>query len=71
MQKLVVLMLASLMCGSCRNQGNDAPSHRTERERDSLLGQSTLPGARGVQGALRISDTAQARRDALDSAASR
>ena len=41
-----------------------------ERERDSVIGQSALPGARGVQRALGASDSARARSAVLDSMAS-
>jgi hypothetical protein len=50
---------------------SDGPKHsRTERERDSIIGASRLPGAQGVRGALRESDAAKARNAQLDSAAS-
>jgi hypothetical protein len=68
MSKIAVFALTALVVASCRSSGTST-SHRTERERDSILGQSTLPGARGVQGALTVSDTAQAHRAALDSIA--
>ena len=41
----------------------------TERERDSVLGASRLPGATGVRGALRAQDTAAAQNARLDSVA--
>jgi hypothetical protein len=68
MDKIAVLTLTVLALASCHGSGTSASQH-TEREHDSILGQSTLPGARGVQGALKVSDTAQAHRAALDSAA--
>jgi len=37
------------------------PPERTERERDSLIAQSRLPGAAGVKAALKVSDSAAAR----------
>ena len=52
-----------------------ACSHRprrpaaTERERDSVLGASALPGAAGVRGALGASDSARSRNARLDSVA--
>lgn len=50
--------------------GDDGPAvERTERERDSLIGQSRLPGAAGVRGALEAQDSAAARRARLDSIA--
>jgi hypothetical protein len=38
-----------------------------ERERDSILGESRLPGAQGIRGALRVSDSATVRGAQLDS----
>lgn len=61
----LIVMLAS---GACRS-GRSVGSGRTERERDSVIGQSKLPGARGVRGALGVSDSARARSAALDSLA--
>jgi hypothetical protein len=43
------------------------PRPGTQRERDSVLGASKLPGAQGVRGALRASDSAAARNARLDS----
>jgi hypothetical protein len=45
------------------------PPARTERERDSTLAQSRLPGAKGVGAALKASDSAAARAARLDSVA--
>jgi len=39
----------------------------TRRERDSLTGQSGLPGAQGVRGAMRAADSAAARSARADS----
>jgi hypothetical protein len=62
----VVVTLALGACGS-GGSGGSAGAGRTERERDSVIGQSKLPGARGVQGALGASDSARTRHAALDS----
>ncbi|MGH7633652.1 MAG: hypothetical protein ACRENC_07965 [Gemmatimonadaceae bacterium] len=40
----------------------------TQRQHDSVIGQSGLPGAAGVRGALRVSDSLNARRGRIDSA---
>ncbi|MEO5797879.1 MAG: hypothetical protein ABIZ70_04365 [Gemmatimonadales bacterium] len=45
------------------------PPARTERQRDSIIGQSKLPGAGGVRGALRAGDTAVAHNTLRDSLA--
>ena len=39
----------------------------TQRERDSVIGASKLPGAAGVRGALRAADSAAARNARADS----
>jgi hypothetical protein len=57
-----------LVLGACQSGGR-AGAARTERERDSVIGQSKLPGAGGVRGALGVSDSARARNAALDSVA--
>ncbi|MES2124215.1 MAG: hypothetical protein V4503_05950 [Gemmatimonadota bacterium] len=41
----------------------------TERQRDSVIGQSRLPGAGGVRGAMRAGDTAVAHNALRDSLA--
>ncbi len=55
---------------SCSEAGDDAGTPAdtlTRRERDSVIGESRLPGARGVRGATRIADSANARMRRLDS----
>jgi hypothetical protein len=54
-------------CNSAKEQSRHPAS---ERERDSVLGASRLPGATGVRGALRVQDTAAAQNARLDSVAS-
>ena len=60
-------IVLAVLTGACGG-GTTVGAGRTERERDSIIGQSALPGARGVQGALNASDSARARGTALDSA---
>jgi hypothetical protein len=62
----VCLLIAML---GCHEKGSASKHPRSERERDSILGQSRLPGAQGVRGALRESDAAKARNAQLDSVA--
>jgi hypothetical protein len=66
LRSAVVLLVALSGCGPGEG-GRETP--RTERERDSVLGASRLPGARGVRGALDASDSADARNARLDSVA--
>ena len=63
----LVLLLTFAACSS----SNDSKQPVTEREQDSILGASQLPGATGVRGALRAQDSAAARNTRLDSVANR
>jgi hypothetical protein len=62
---MVVLLWA---CGG--GAGGDRSAARedtlTQRQRDSILAQSRIPGARGVGKAMRVADSASARVQALD-----
>lgn len=58
-----------LVCVACRSEKDQAKPPATERERDSVLGASRLPGATGVRGALRAQDSAAAQNSRLDSVA--
>lgn len=62
---LIVVIMA------CGGQPEHTPPRTAEQQRqsDSTIGASALPGARSVQGALRASDSAAARRAQLDSLA--
>ena len=60
----VVFLL--LLAGACTSESREARP-ATQRERDSVLGASKLPGAQGVRGALRAADSAAARNARLDS----
>jgi len=62
-----VLLLLAL--AGCKTSNVNAGTGRTERERDSIIGHSKVPGAGAVQRALDVSDSAQHRQAALDSAA--
>ncbi len=58
-------LVVATACSGSAEQG----AVRSERERDSIIGQAQLPGAQGVQGALDASDSAAARQARLDSIA--
>ncbi len=60
-----VLLLLAAGCSSHSHSKRAA----TERERDSVLGASRLPGASGVRGSIRAQDSAAARNARLDSVA--
>jgi hypothetical protein len=65
---LGVALIASA-CGSGRSgkAGSAARDTLTERQRDSILAGSRIPGARGVGAALRAADSTNARIRAADS----
>ncbi len=54
------LAVLALVTGGCAKQ-EPPPQTLTERQRDSLIGVSGLPGAAGVTRALATQDTAAAR----------
>jgi hypothetical protein len=58
----LICLLALGALAAC--QGDDAERRPlgSERQRDSAIGASKLPGARGVAGALEAADSASARR---------
>jgi hypothetical protein len=63
------LLASSILIALTACHSNAAPkAARSERERDSVIGASRLPGARGVQGALRVSDSAVSHQSQVDSA---
>jgi hypothetical protein len=62
---LPLLLLPTLACSS----GAKSSTGRTEREADSVIGQSQLPGAHGVKAAMDAQDSARARAAAVDSLA--
>ena len=61
----LLFLLPALACSS----GTKTSTGRTEREADSVIGQSQLPGAHGVKSAMDAQDSARARDAAADSVA--
>ncbi len=64
------LLLGALMGCSRSADRPPARNDRSERQRDSVLGASRLPGAAGVRHALELSDSGAARRRREDSVSS-
>lgn len=62
---IVTTVLACVACGS----STKTSTGRTERETDSVIGQSAVPGAPVVKKALDVQDSSHARVAAQDSAA--
>jgi hypothetical protein len=61
----VLLIFSAVGCGE---NGPDERANLTQREKDSILGASQIPGARGVKRAMTSADSASARQARLDSA---
>jgi hypothetical protein len=60
------IVLATLALVAC-SSGQKVSTGRTERETDSVIGNSSIPGASGVKKAMAEQDSARARAAALDS----
>jgi hypothetical protein len=69
MRLALLWIVVPITLSACLADHADRRAPATERERDSVIGASRLPGAKGVQGALRVSDSADSRRVREDSVA--
>lgn len=67
MMSAVVWLVIGAACAGGAGEEGAAGDTLTRRERDSLIGQSRLPGAQGVRGAMRAADSAAARAARADS----
>jgi hypothetical protein len=68
-QRISLLLLAVLVAASASCAKTETHRQLTERERDSTLGKSAIPGGAAVTRALAVSDSAAVRAQALDGAA--
>ena len=66
MKRLVLAALITIGCSRSDTVANDRDT-MTQRQRDSVLAQSGLPGAKGVGKALSAADSVRARNAQLDS----
>lgn len=66
MKRLILCALIAVGCSSNDTAANDRGT-MTQRQRDSVLGQSGLPGAKGISKALSAADSVRARNAQLDS----
>ncbi len=68
MRKLSVLLLSGslLACGGGDKDAAPQQEALTRRQKDSVIANSKLPGAKAVQGALNAADAAAARQQAAD-----
>jgi hypothetical protein len=62
----ILLAIATITACSSSSGGNNRDT-MTQRQKDSVLGQSGIPGAQGVTKALRASDSAKAHQAQVDS----
>ena len=60
--------VAALALAACGEGDPDKRAGLTQREKDSILGQSQIPGAKAVKTGMRNADSASARQARLDSA---
>jgi hypothetical protein len=66
MKRLIPIALILVGCSSNDTAANDRDT-MTQRQRDSVLAQSSIPGAAGVGKALSAADSLRARNAQLDS----
>ncbi len=64
---LAVAIALAVACAKPAPPRQSAGDTLTRRQRDSVLGASKLPGARGIRGALSAQDSAAARNARADS----
>jgi len=65
---LIVFSFLVLLAAGCAGESSGDSTGRTltQRERDSVLAESPIPGARGVKTVLTVADSANARTDRLN-----
>jgi hypothetical protein len=66
-RRILLVVVVALLAACSEQGGADMTNARTEAERDSLIGESSLPGAQGVKAARRAADAAEERAATLDS----
>lgn len=70
MRRIIALLLPALLAGCGGAPGKAGASDTlTERQRDSILAHSQIPGATGVDRAMKAADSTSARIRATDSVA--
>ena len=62
------LVAVAIGLSACAKDEGDVKRDLTRREKDSILGESQIPGARAVKRTLTAADSAAARQARLDSA---
>jgi hypothetical protein len=60
--------LLAVSLAGCAKEDKDARATMTEREKDSLIARSPIPGAKAVGKSMTVADSATARMNRIDSA---
>jgi hypothetical protein len=63
-----VIAAVAIGATACGKDETETKRDLTQREKDSILGASTIPGAKAVKRAMTSADSATARQSRLDSA---
>jgi hypothetical protein len=69
MRHCLIRLLTLTALAGCGADRTERQEPRSERQRDSAIGASRLPGAQGVGGALKAADSAASRRAQEEAAA--
>jgi hypothetical protein len=68
-KKAILLLAAGLAVAACaKDDASENQSTLTQREKDSVFANSTIPGAKAVKKTLSTADSATARQARIDSA---
>jgi len=70
MAKLFFVLIAVIAFSACGDKSSESQERKLSRaEKDSVLSESALPGAKAVGKAIAVSDSAAARAERLDQSA--
>ena len=64
----LIVAAVAVSATACSKDETETKRDLTQREKDSILGASTIPGAKAVKRAMTSADSATARQSRLDSA---
>lgn len=68
MRRLLKVLCTAMLLASCSKPAPAHPAPLTQRQHDSAIGVSGIPGATGIRSAQRVADSMDARRARIDSA---
>lgn len=68
MQRVLFGLAAAIVMAACGGESEDDRANLTQREKDSILAGSQIPGAKAVKTSMTNADSAAARQARLDSA---